>query len=116
MYRPKNPFNVPMFLLIPTVKTARGMTQKTYPKGEAGEPFNGSFRTFGGTENNVNGIYALIDTATVETWYRPDIKAECRVFIPATGKTYEIIGEPENIDLRNQFLQFKVRGVGVGNG
>ena len=31
-----------------------------------------------------------------------------------TGKVYEILGEVENIDMRNQFAKFKVRAVKGG--
>ena len=48
------------------------------------------------------------DTANIECWYRPDIKSDCRVGLLSTGAIYDIINEPENIDMRNQFLKFKV--------
>ena len=56
----------------------------------------------------------VIDTAYVETWYRPDIKSDCRIRVMETGKVYEILGEVENIDMRNQFAKFKVRAVKGG--
>ena len=67
----------------------------------------GSFRTFGGTERNVNGLYSVENTATVETWYRPDIKSNCRIKLE-NGKIYDILGEPENINMRNQYLRLKL--------
>jgi head-tail adaptor len=51
-------------------------------------------------------------TATIDTWYRPDIKADCRILLCDTEQMYDIISEPEDIDMRHQFLQFKVRKVG----
>lgn len=101
-----------MRLLIPTLSDSYGVVSKTYPPLTDGILFFGSFRTFGGTESESNGVYTLLDTATVDTWYRPDITADCRVFIPETGKLYEIIGQPENIDMRNQFLKMTLRAVG----
>lgn len=101
-----------MRLLIPTLSDSYGVVSKTYPPLTDGILFFGSFRTFGGTESESNGVYTLLDTATVDTWYHPDITADCRVFIPETGKLYEIIGQPENIDMRNQFLKMTLRAVG----
>lgn len=110
MYKPKIPFNVPMTLLVPEWKTVNGVRKKTYPL--EGELIFCSFRTFGGTETTVNGVYALEKTATIETHYRPDITADCRIILEQTRDTYEIIGDPENIEMRNQFMKFKVRKIG----
>lgn len=104
-YRPSGPFNVPMVLFVPTETMAKGVTKKTYPA--EGSTFFGRFRTFGGTERVVNDVLVLDDTGTVETWYRSDITPDCRITIG--GHPYEILGTPENIEMRNQFLVFRVR-------
>lgn len=106
------PFTVPMVLLIPEVGRVQGVGVKRFPEPENGVMFWGSFRTFGGTERDINGTYTLEDTATVNTWFNPDITADCRVYLPDTGKTYEVLGTPEDIDMRHQYMQFKVRAVG----
>lgn len=112
-YRPKTPFNIAMKLLIPTTVMVKGVAKKTFPKpSEVQNYFNGSFRTFGGTENFSNDIYTIFNTATIETWYDPAIKADCQVYICETGETYNIISEPEDIEMRHQFLKFKVEKVG----
>lgn len=111
-YKPPEIYNVPMRLLIPVTTVVQGVTKKTFPQAEAGALFFGSFRTFNGTESTANGVYTLINTAVIDTRYRPDIKADCRVYLPVTGQTYEIISDPENIGMRNQYLQFRVRKVG----
>ena len=113
-YKPTTPFSVPMMLLIPTESTSYGVTKDVYPTIDKGVPFFGSFRTFGGTEREVNGAYSIENTATIETWFRPDIKSNCRIGIPQTGMIYDILGEPENISMRNQFLKFKVIGIKGG--
>ena len=110
-YRPSEPFVVPMFLFIPETKVVKGVVKKLYP--ESGELFYCSFRTFGGTESFSNDVLTVEDTATVETWYRPDIKADC-IIKNVDGKTYEILGNPENINMRNQIIRFKVRAVSGG--
>ena len=109
-YRPSGPFNVPMVLYIPSETMSKGVPVKAYP--ETGKKIFGRFRTFGGTERVVNNIIVLDDTGTVETWYRSDITADCRIEIG--GKPYEIIGTPENIEMRNQFLVFRVRAIRGG--
>lgn len=115
-YRPHTPFNVAMKLLTPTWTTAANSTRKkTYPAPDDvpdDNVFFCSFRTFGGTEVERNGLTVIENTATVETWFRPDIKADCRVVLLQTGDIYDILGTPENIEMRNQFLKFKVRYVG----
>lgn len=113
-FRLITPFNVPMLLLIPSDEMVKGVKKKTYPDIAAGIPFNASFRTFGGTELQENGVYVTRDTATVQTWYRPDIKAGCRVAVAGTDEVYEIIGTPENINRRNQWLQFKIERLAGG--
>ena len=91
-----------------------GVNGYKYPEISDGILIYGSFKTFGGTEREVNGAYAVENTATVETWFRPDIKSNCRIGIPATGAIYDVLGEPENINMRNQFLKFKVTEVKGG--
>lgn len=110
-FKPSAPFTVPMMLLEPTYTTVSGVPTKTFPALTGGKVFYGNFKTYGGTEREINGLYSVIDTAIIECWYRPDIKSDCRIGIPATNAVYEILGEPENINLRNQYLKFKVQRV-----
>jgi len=110
-YRPSGPFNVPLFLFVPTIVTKKGSSKKVYP--EVGEQIMCSFRTFGGTERTENDVLVIEDTAVIETWYRPDIKPDCK--IKDTDETeYEILGTPENINRRNQYLKFKIRAIRGG--
>lgn len=95
-------------LLVPTYSDSYGVMTKTFPNIADGILINCSFKTYGGTERDVNGLYSVENTAIIETWYRPDITSDCRIAVPQTGEVYEILGEPENIDLRNQYLKFKV--------
>lgn len=115
---------IPLVLLIPKISTKKGITNKEYPtvdealaeKDKNGNSINlffGSFKTYGGTEKTVNGVYSIEDTANIETMYRPDIKANCRV-AREDGATYDIISEPEDINQRHQFLKFKVKRIKGG--
>lgn len=101
-----------MKILVPTETIKTGTVKKVFSDPETSELFYGSFRTFGGTEYNQNGMFTLLTTATIECWYRPDIQANCRIYICETNETYEIIGEPEDINMRHQYLKFKVKKVG----
>jgi len=110
---------IPLLVLVPTYKKYQGVTNVTYPSIEDaikeedafGKPkyiFYGSFKTYGGTETYSDDLWVIKDTATVETWYRPDIKSDCRIVVLSNNAVYDVINQPENIGMRNQFLKFKV--------
>lgn len=113
MYKPHTPYNVPFRILTPTRSITKGTRSKAYTESET--TYFCTFRTFGGTESTVNGVYSLIDTATLETWYTPALTGGCRLRILPTdgsnsdGELYEVMGQPENIEMRNQYLICKVR-------
>lgn len=111
-YRPSAPFNVAMKLLVPVTTSSYGAGKKVFSAPEDSELFYGSFRTFGGTENFKDNVYTIIDTAVIDTWYRPDIKANCQIYICDTEQIYDIISDPEDINFRHQYLKFKVQKVG----
>ena len=111
-YRPSDPFTVPIKLLVPAYKTVKGVPKKTYPVD--GPVIWCSFKTYGGTERNVNEVYSIEDTANVETFYRPDIKSDCQIQLAETGVIYEVINEPEDINLRHKYCKFKVRRIKGG--
>lgn len=113
-YRPGKPFDTPLLLYPVTgTDTVMGVTVNTY--AEKGILFNGSFATYGGTERAVNGLYSVEDTATVETWYRPDFAASGRVALANNpAKLYQIVGEPEDIEQRHQFTKMRLTRVQGG--
>ena len=113
-YRPSLPFSTALIVLKPTYEKVAGVRSKVLPDLENGFKIFGTFKTYGGTERTEDGLYSIIDTAEVETWYRPDITSDCIVVLASTGAKYEILNEPENISQRNQFLKFKVRRVKGG--
>ena len=112
IFKPSYPYSTAVELLIPTYTTVKGVPVKSYP--EKGIQINCSWKTYGGTETNTNEVYTVVDTANVETWYRPDIKSDCRLKVLSTGDVYEIKGKPENVDMRNQFLRMKVQAIEGG--
>lgn len=108
-YIPSGAFDIPIKLLIPVKTNVKGTVKKSFP--DDGPLIFCSFKTYGGTESNSNGVYSITDTANVETWYRPDIKSDCRIKLCDTGSIYDIINDPENINRRNQYMKFKVQRV-----
>jgi len=111
-FKPKAPFTAAMKLLVPVESIAYGVVTKSFSTPAESDLFYGSFRTFGGTESLKDDVYTLVNTAVIDTWYRPDITAECQIFLCETGQIYDIISDPEDIDFRHQYLQFKVQKVG----
>lgn len=111
-YKPSGPFVTPVILLKPEYMTVKGVRKKVFP--DNGPILWCSFKTYGGTEKNVNDVYTIEDTANIETWFRPDIKGDCQIKLAYADAVYEIMNEPENIDMRNQYCKFKVRRIKGG--
>lgn len=109
-YTPPSRFNTPMYLLVPTFAKINGVSKKIYPEISFGTLFFGMFRTFGGTDVIENGVLSVKATATIDTWFNPSITSDCRIALE-NGAQYEIIGEPENIEMLNQYLRFKVERI-----
>lgn len=109
-YLPSTEFNQ-LFILLKSEKvTVKGSTKKvTEPIGT----FFASFRTFGGTETTSNGTLIVENTAVVETWFNPNITSDCSIKT-SDGQTYEILGTPENIQMRSVYMRFKVRAITGG--
>lgn len=97
-----------MQLQIPVSNTVLGVAKNTYTDSDV---IMCNFKTYGGTESVSNDILSVIDTAQITCWYRPDIKSDCRLKRLSDGAVYEILGEPENLEQRNQILYFKIRRV-----
>lgn len=102
----------PYMRLIPKSTKVNAVTVTTYDPDGIVRFCN--FSTYGGTEKQVNGILSVEDTAQVVAWYEPDITSGDHIRLLETGVEYEIIGEPEDIELRHQDMQFKVRRVKGG--
>lgn len=115
MYRPNRPFTTPFMVLNPIgTEKINGRIVKKYP--DEGEIINCSFVTFGGTEVIVNNVISVRDTGSIETWFTPDIKSDSKLKRLSDGKIYDVLGDPENIEMRNQFMKFKVEYTRGSNG
>lgn len=110
--KPQSPFSVPFKISTPTLTTVKGVPTKTYTEGET--IYFGTFKTFGGTESVKDGLYSVIDTATLETWYTPVLKADCRVNLLESGELYEVVGTPEDIQKRHQYMKARLQAVKGG--
>ena len=102
----------PYMRLAASTETVMGVARKTYLPDGVVRLCN--FSTYGGTEKDSNGVLVIEDTAQIVSWYEPDISGGDRIRILTTGAEYEIIGEPENIELRCQEMTYKVRRVKGG--
>lgn len=113
MYRPSevNQMTTPMMVYKVEEKYEVGVLVKQYT--ELDRIFC-NFKTYGGTEKEVNGVIAVEDTATIVTWYRPDITSDSILERLTDGAKFEILGEPENIEQRNMIMSFKVRRIKGG--
>lgn len=109
MYRPSEPFTTVIELLNPVYRKVKGVNVKEY---ESVGLISCSFKTYGGTESVENGVLSVIDTANVIAWYTPDITSSSQIRLGS--KIYEVLGEPEDIEQRHQFIRFRVRGVRGG--
>lgn len=112
MYRPtesrdmKTPF---MLINVTGYETIKGVSQ---PKSfEEVRVIYCNFKTYGGTEKDVNGRYSIIDTAEIVTRYAPDIKSDSKLKRMSDGAVFEIMNEPENLDMKNFLLKFKVQRI-----
>ena len=122
MFRPNEAaqMTTPLRLQVPKTKTYNAVNTNTFEDVDG--VIMANFKTFGGTEKNVNGILSVEDTAQIVCFYRPDIQSNCRFVLLSAGfdekgqprAVYEVLGSPENIEMRNQFLKFKVRRVKGG--
>lgn len=115
-YKPKtiNELRTPVKLLkVVTSGQTLGVNRDTYTAEKDAEVIFVNWKTYGGTEQSVNGVYSILDTADITTRYRPDIKANCRL-LREDGAVYKIISEPENTDLNNRYMEFKVERVKGG--
>lgn len=109
MFRPieMNELHTPAELLSPATKKYNGVTTQIYP--ESGERIFVNFKSKGGTETVINGIYTVVNTGEVKTWWRPDICADSRIKIGSS--IYAVKGDPENVELQNKYVIMKVEKV-----
>lgn len=105
----------PFYYYVGSYQNIKGVNKKVYTveKDSSNNPIVRfcNFSTYGGSEYENNGVYVVDDTANVTTWFDPSIKSGGAISLcdDQSGAIYEIMGEPENIEQRNQEMTFKVR-------
>lgn len=120
MYKINEPYTTLMYILKPTTTiSSKGVPKKDFTKCSESQKMYCLFKTYGGTtsamsnENVVNGIIAVVDTAIIETWYNPEITANCRLAFD-DNNAYEILGAPENLSMRNRTMKIRVKKITGG--
>lgn len=98
-------------LFIPCKRVYNGVTSKVWPL--QGLRLFCEVKTYGGSEQVVDGIYSVLDTAIIKCWYDPRITAGCRIGLD-TGETYEVVGQPEDVGYRHQHMALRVERVTGG--
>lgn len=106
-------FTTPFALYIPTYNKINGKESKVWPNTSELIYF-GSWKSYGGTESIVDGTFKITDTAVITTFFDPQIKSNCKILLLDHNEFYEIIGQVENIDQRNQYCKFKVQRIKNG--
>ena len=114
-YRPATPFVTPMYILNPVYSKVKGTETQSYPKPKDlsdDDLIFGTFRSYGGTDTQSNDLVVVEKTGYIDTWYRNDIRSNTRIYIVPTQDTYEILGDPEDIAMRHQYMKIRVRKIG----
>lgn len=112
MYKPPEQMTTAMRLQKRTISKVTGATVPEYMDAENDPVIMCSFKSKGGTEAVHNGKLIILETATVQTWYRPDIAKGDRLILGQDGSAWDIKGPPENVEMRNQLLILKAQRVG----
>lgn len=105
----------PFYYYVGSYSKVNGVNQRTFTieKDKDDKPIVRfcNFSTYGGSEYNNNGVVVVDDTANIVCWFDPSIKAGGAIQLceDANGPLFEILGEPENVEMRNQEMTFKVR-------
>lgn len=107
-YTMQKRYSTPCRVLKPTTKKINGCVVKTY---EEGDVFFASVKSYGGTDTIINNVYVIQDTLSIETFYREEIKSNCKVKLLDDNTEWEIINTPEQIDREKKIILFKVKRI-----
>ena len=106
-----------MYLLNPSYSTVKGVRVETYPDADPSKLGDnnlifGTFRSYGGTDTQANDLSVVEKTGYIDTWYRSDIRSNTRIYVVETQDIYEVLGDPEDISMRHQYMKIRVRKIG----
>lgn len=85
----------------------KGQTKKKYTENET--IFYIAFSDFQGTEVKNNDVFVIEKTASICSPFIPNLDTGDCIKLLDTGLVYEIINSPENWNMQNLFLLFKVK-------
>lgn len=111
MYKPARvtSFVTPAEHKKPRSVTKNGRTQKTF---EIVGTVRGHFKQKGTAETNANGLTVINDKITFTTWYKADFAA--KDILTINGEDYEVIGTPENVEMRGRYSIITLEKMGGG--
>ena len=111
MYKPANirEFITPAVHKKATNKTVNNRTQKVYT--EVGT-VRGKFKQKGTAETNANGLTVINEKTTFITWFKADFAAADILTI--NGVDFEIIGTPENVEMRSRYSVLTLERISGG--
>ena len=110
-WTPSAPFTTPAVVLRSAYSKVNGVTVRTRTEGQR---VNVCARSFGGTEKDEDGVISNVSTMVFQTWYTPEIRAGDAIRLLEDGTEWEVVGDPEDISMRHQWLQFKGRRIQGG--
>jgi hypothetical protein len=110
-WQPSAPFATPAVILKTTQTKVNGVVKRVRAEGPR---VNVTARSFGGTERDEDGIISAVSTMVFQTWYTPEIRAGDAIRLLEDGSEWEVIGDPEDISMRHQWLQFKGKRIQGG--
>lgn len=72
----------------------------------------GKFKLKGTSEIAANGLKVVNDKTSYTTWWKKDFEAGDRLEIG--GADYEVIGTPENVEMRGRYAILNLEKIGGG--
>lgn len=111
MYKPANirEFVTPAVHKKATSELVDGRTVKGF--AEVGT-VRGKFKQKGTVETNANGLTIINEKTTFITWFKADFAAADILTIG--GVDFEIVGNPENVEMRNRYSVITLERIGGG--
>ena len=111
MYKPANirEFITPAVHKKATSQIVNGRTVKAHT--EVGT-IRGKFKQKGTAETTENGLTIINEKTTFTTWFKADIMAADILTIG--GLDFEIVGKPENVEMRSRYMVLTLERVGGG--
>lgn len=108
MFKPTLPYDIVCQWLVPKFEKVNGVNKISYSDGEY---FCCRMKSYGGREQTINDVYSIIEQWNVETYYNPEVNGHYRIKIVNDGSVWEILANPENVEMRNKFMLFKIERV-----